>query len=380
MAADQPNEIAIGTGGTRADPSIRNYSSIPYERWNFHPSCPLVDFSDVNQVRNCELVGLHDLNQTREDTRGRIVKYLNHLVNLGVAGFRIDAAKHQWPNDLQIIYNRINYLNTSFGFPEKSSPFIYQEVIDNGDSAISKFEYIFAAVTEFRYSNELSKSFSGLDDLKWLSGFGEAWDLLPPQYGVVFICNHDSQRSNDGILTYKNRKHYVMAQTFSLAHPYGIKKIMSSFDFNTTFQGPPCDANENILSPEFNKAGQCVNGYICEHRWNEISSMVQFMNVVKGEQVTSWWDNGKNQIAFSRGSKGFVAFNLDDEDMLNLKLDVTMKDGQYCDVISGRKISNEKCSGKAFTILNGKISISLAHDDEFGVVAIHKNQMLYQKQ
>lgn len=380
MAADQPDKIAIGTAGTRAEPSTRNYSAIPYEKMNFHPPCPLIDFNDVNQVRNCELVGLHDLNQTREDTRDRIVRYLNHLINLGVAGFRIDAAKHQWPNDLQIIYNRLNYLNPIFGFSQQSSPFIYQEVIDNGDSPISKYEYTFAAVTEFRYSNELSKSFSGKDDLKWLSGFGEAWSLLPSQFGVVFICNHDSQRSNDGILTYKNRKNFVMAQAFSLAHPYGIKKIMSSFDFNTTSQGPPCDENENILSPKFDSSGQCTNGYICEHRWNEISSMVEFMNIVKGENVTLWNDNGKNQIAFSRGSKGFIAFNLDDYDIVNMEIDVTMKNGQYCDVISGRKISNQKCSGKVFTISNGKILINLTHDDPFGVIAIHKNSMLYQKQ
>lgn len=378
MAADQPNKTAIGTGGSTAEPSSRNYSAVPYRNSNFHPPCPLIDFNDAFQVRNCELVGLHDLNQTREDTRDRIVDYLNHLIDLGVAGFRIDAAKHQWPNDLHIIYHRLNFLNKSFGFPSKSSPFIYQEVIDNGDSPISKYEYVFAAVTEFRYSTELSKSFSGQDDLKWLSGFGEAWDLLPSSLGVVFICNHDSQRSSDGILTYKNRKHFVMAQVFSLAHPYGIKKIMSSFDFNSTDQGPPTDISENILSPTYDSFGQCNNGWICEHRWREISSMVEFMNVVSSENVTSWWDNGKNQIGFSRGSKGFVAFNLEEsDDIENLILDVTLESGQYCDVISGGKIANNKCSGKVFEVSQeGKLTISLKHDDPNGVIAIHKNQML----
>lgn len=377
MAADQPTDVAYGTGGSTADPQQRNYSSVPYSYANFHPPCPLNDFDDVYQVRNCELVGLHDLNQTREDTRAMIVTYLNHLIKLGVAGFRVDAAKHQWPNDLKIIYNRLNYLNESFGFAPNLSPFIYQEVIDMGGSPISKYEYTFAAITEFRYSVDLSRSFSGDDDLKWLIGFGEAWDLLPSQLGVVFICNHDNQRADDGTLTYKNRKHYIMAQVFSLAYPYGIKKIMSSFDFNSTSHGPPMDKSENILSPKFNSKGQCSNGWVCEHRWNEIASMVEFANVVKGQNVTSWWDNGKNQIAFSRGSKGFIVFNLEESsDIVNLKILTDLAPGRYCDVISGGKISNKDCSGKVLEVSNNQVSVSLMHNDPYGVIAIHQNQKL----
>lgn len=378
MAADQPTEIANGTGGSIAYPQKRDYSAVPYSNYNFHPACPLVDYNDIYQVRNCELVGLHDLNQTREDTRDKIVDYLNHLINLGVAGFRIDAAKHQWPNDLKIIYHRLNFLNQSFGFAPKLSPFIYQEVIDMGDnSPISKYEYTFAAVTEFRYSLELSRSFSGDDDLKWLSGFGEKWGLLPSNLGLVFVCNHDNQRSDDGILTYKHRKHYVMAQTFSLAHPYGIKKIMSSFDFNTTSHGPPMDNNEQILSPKINSKGQCDNGWVCEHRWHAISSMVNFANAVKSENVTSWWDNGKNQIAFSRGSKGFVVFNLESSDMENLEIPTNLSAGKYCDVISGQKTSESECSGKILTVSSdGKVQVNLAFKDPNGVIAIHINQKL----
>lgn len=378
MAADQPTEIANGTAGSKADPQKRDYSAVPYTYSNFHPPCPLNDFNDIFQVRNCELVGLHDLNQTREDTRDKIVGYLNHLIRLGVAGFRVDAAKHQWPNDLRIIYNRLDFLNQTFGFAPKVSPFIYQEVIDMGDSPISKYEYTFAAVTEFRYSIDLSRAFSGNDDLKWLSGFGEAWDLLPSQFGVVFICNHDNQRANDGTLTYKMRKHYVMAQAFSLAHPYGIKKIMSSFDFNSTSHGPPMNRNEEISSPTFNAKGQCDNGWVCEHRWHEIAAMVEFANAVNGENVTSWWDNGKNQIAFSRGSKGFIVFNLEvSSDMENLKIPTGMQPGRYCDVISGAKISDSECSGKILEVSSeNEIEITLKHNDPNGVIATHQNQKL----
>ena len=371
MSADTPVKPAIGTGGSTAWPESRNYSAVPYNVANFHPPCPLVDFNDAYQVRNCELVGLHDLNQTQEDTRNKIVNYLNHLIDLGVAGFRIDAAKHQWPNDLNIMYNRLNYLNMSFSFEPKSDPFIYQEVVDSGNEAVSKYEYIFASVSEFRYSSEISRLFSGNDDLKWLSGFGEQWGLLPSNLAVVFVDNHDSQRSKEGILTYKTRKNYIMAQAFSLAHPYGQKRIMSSFAFEAFDQGPPSDKNGNILSPSFDAAGNCLNGWVCEHRWREISSMVGFMNAVEGKNVTSWWDNGKNQIAFSRGSKGFIAVNLDTEDLKSV-IATDLKQGIYCDVITGVKMSDNRCSGKTLEVSDdGKISVNLSFKDPNGVIAIH---------
>jgi len=31
-----------------------------------------------------------------------------------------------------------------------------------------------------------------------------------------------------------------------------------------------------------------------------------------GTNMTNWWDNTENQIAFSRGNKGFIAINNED--------------------------------------------------------------------
>lgn len=41
-------------------------------------------------------------------------------------------------------------------------------------------------------------------------------------------------------------------------------------------------------------------------------NMVIFRNVVNGQPLSNWWDNGNSQIAFSRGSKGFIVINNDD--------------------------------------------------------------------
>lgn len=77
------------------------------------------------------------MNQGNQTTRQKIIRFMNELLELGVAGFRIDAAKHMWPSDLQAIYSSLNNLSTS-AFPAYTKPFIFQEVIDLGGEAIKK--------------------------------------------------------------------------------------------------------------------------------------------------------------------------------------------------------------------------------------------------
>lgn len=88
----------------------------------------------------CTVQGLPDLNQGNGKTRDKVIKFMNELLELGVGGFRIDAAKHMWPMDLQSIYSNLNNLSTK-AFPINSRPFIYQEVIDLGGEAVKKCVY-----------------------------------------------------------------------------------------------------------------------------------------------------------------------------------------------------------------------------------------------
>ena len=57
-------------------------------------------------------------------------------------------------------------------------------------------------------------------------------------HSLVFVDNHDNQRTGD-VLTYKEDYNYKLASAFLIAHPYGFKRIMSSYDFNDNDQGPP---------------------------------------------------------------------------------------------------------------------------------------------
>lgn len=65
----------------------------------------------------------------------------------------------------------------------------------------------------------------------------------------VFQRGHGSGGSE--ILTHKQPKQYKMAIAFTLAHPYGLPRLMSSFGFSNSDQGPPQDQSGNIVSPQF---------------------------------------------------------------------------------------------------------------------------------
>jgi alpha-amylase len=55
---------------------------------------------------------------------------------------------------------------------------------------------------------------------------------------IVFVDNHDNQRGHGAggptIITHKEPRLYKMAVAFTLAWPYGLARLMSSYAFENT--------------------------------------------------------------------------------------------------------------------------------------------------
>uniref|UniRef100_A0A3P8XCE6 Alpha-amylase n=1 Tax=Esox lucius TaxID=8010 RepID=A0A3P8XCE6_ESOLU len=384
------------TCGSFFNASKREFPSVPYTASHFNDDkCPTLSgnietYQDIYQVRNCRLVGLLDLAQDQEHVRGRIVDYMNRLVDMGVAGFRVDACKHMWPEDLKNIYSKLHDLNATW-FPHGSRPLIYQEVIDLGDEPVKAIEYSgLGLVTEFKYGAMLGSVIR-----KWNQGkladlktWGEHWGLLPSDEALVFLDNHDNQRGHGAggasVVTFREPRIYKMAVAFMLAHPYGVPRLMSSYRWDqrvvggkdqNDWMGPPSYPDGSTKPVPIQPDGSCGEGWVCEHRWPSIRNMVMFHNVVDGEPLANWWDNGENQIAFGRGNQGFIVINNDD-----CPLDVTLytglAEGTYCDVISGQ-MSGGCCSGKQLTVRkDGRAHFTISHSDPDPVIAIHTHSKL----
>ena len=244
-----------GTGVAGSPFSEYDYPAVPYGYDDFHhcgsnEDDRITDYQDLWQVQNCQLGTLDDLDTANPAVQQKIAAYLNDLLSLGVAGFRLDAAKHIAHTELHQILDLVD-----------GDPFVYQEVIDRGGEPIKGSDYLPGGmVTEFKYAALILDAFEK-GDLDLLTDFWKQPGWLPRDQAVVFVDNHDIQRGHafgDEVVNYKDGRRYELAVAFMLAHPYGYPMLMSSYAFEDDQQGPP------EVSPF--AAGGCDGAWICEHR------------------------------------------------------------------------------------------------------------------
>lgn len=347
------NHMSGGSSGQGSGGSEYSHYEYPglYTNHDFHhcdrPDGDISNYGDRWEVQNCELSNLADLATDTEYVRDQIAGYMNDLIDMGVDGFRIDAAKHISRDDIAAIVGRLH-----------NDPYIYQEVIDQGGEPITAGEYFQNGdVTEFKYSVNLGRVFHQ-GRLAELEQFGESWGFIPSTEAIVFVDNHDNQRGHGGgggVLTYKDGRLYELANIFMLGWPYGYPKIMSSFAFDNPDGGPPTEPVYSGNEPH------CFEAWVCEQRWQPIANMVTFHNATADDfYVTDWWSNGNNQIAFGRGDAGFVVINREDNS-LSRTFQTSMAPGNYCDVITGNITADEQgCSGSLVHVgTNGQAAITV---------------------
>jgi alpha-amylase len=305
----------VGIAGTQYDEYA--YGDL-YQEEHFHECRMSVsNWNDRVEVQTCELFGLPDLDTAQPYVQQAIADYFDALVELGVAGFRIDAAKHVDAAELGAIVDRV-----------RGEPYVFGEVI--ADQTIAAAEYFDVGdVTEFGYGGTLADVFRN-GELAWLSDFGEPWGLIDASRAVVFLDNHDTQRGA-AALSYKEEQLYRLGQVFMLAWPYGYPSLMSSFAFDDIDERPPVGA-DGLVVPVHDEDGACTEPWVCEHRW--ALPMVEFRNRCNDDAVAQWWDDGADQIAFAREGCGFVAINRDPDSALAQTLATGLPAGTYCDVLS----------------------------------------------
>jgi len=283
---------------------------------------------------------------------------------------------------LSNIWSRLTNLNTDHGFPSGARAFVVHEIICIGGDEPDMIPYFpNGRVTEFKpgvYYNDLFRNLNG-QQLRWLRNWGEPWGFIKDSNTLIFVDNHDNQRGHGAglpVLNYKESRLYKLATAFTLAWPYGVTRVMSSYQFEADWTGPPSDGNFNTLPVPVNPDLTCGGGWICEHRWQQIYQMVGFRNVVKGTEMNNWYDGGEqgpNQIAFTRGSVGFFAINNDNK-AFTAQVPTSLPDGSYCDVFTDN--FNAGCQGRTVVVSGGRVNVNIPGGIEDSAIAIHINSRL----
>src|SRR5881409_2968205 len=246
----------VGSNGTAY--SKYDYPGL-YGPSDFHSPCTVNNYQSAANVQDCELFSLPDLNTGLESVRQKIAGYLIMLARLGVAGFRIDAAKHIQQVELDGILAIVDSTLRAEGRPV---PYYFLEVIGGGaGEALSPRDYYGEAYASGGAADITEFTFVGVGDkFRGIGGqhisqlnpngtagnqFSEAaWGIMPSNKAVVFLQNHDTQHQCG--LSYRDGNVFRVANVWTLAQPYGYPSILSSYVFSCPSEnslGPPSDAN-----------------------------------------------------------------------------------------------------------------------------------------
>lgn len=363
-----------GTGFAGTDFNKYYYKDL-YEADEFHDGLPESDpnycpgsidnYNDAFQNVHCELGGLPDLTTEKEKTRNTIAAYLNHLIDLGVAGFRVDAAKHIGIEDLTAIMNKVKKVN---GQPA----YVLSETI--GDVSTNAPFAAIGDVFSWDWQDQISNIFSGQPGLGRPSDARKAL-IGDPNKTIIMVSNHDTEHHGPTAITYMEPKRYQAASAFLMADALGKPMLYTGYAFDDENDGPPAAANGYYKAAVCPKVSATpsksykTGNFICMQRWTSVKGMIQWRHEVGTAEMTN--AISANQVlSFTRGT-GFFALNTKATSSAKVSLNTGLPAGTYCDVYTGgakAKKSGGKCVGAKIVV--GKTGVAKFTIPAMSAVAI----------
>lgn len=356
----------LGTPGVGWAGSAYEHYSYPgvWDPNDFHqctesPTGDIVDYRDEAEVQTCELVNLADLRTGEPRVQDRLRAYLDDLLSLGVAGFRIDAAKHMAPADIAAIIE---------GLPEGTR--IYQEVIRGQGEPITPEQYLGnGQVWEFLQARTLTSMVES-GTLNPEVVFGPEGGSISSEKAISFVDNHDTERNGE-TLSYVDGEQYALAIAFLLAHPYGTPQLSSGYAFMGRDAGPRLDDSGAVLDASCESAATAPQPryepgeWVCPQRWEVVRGMLAFRSAVGDAPLTDPVEFGADTdralravTGFGRGAFGFVAFNAGATSS-EATFETSLAPGRYTEAVSGAVVEVD-VSGRFTAEVPG-----------YGVVALH---------
>ena len=342
-----------------------NYPAIPYVPNDFHftaGECPssdggIQDFNNKQQVFKCNLVGLEDLRTEQDSVRTKVAASLNKLIGYGVSGFRVDAANHIGQDGLDGIFTKLNKTR------DGHQPYWALEVLGSGPGMLAPqaFERSgkLLGVNGAQQIKNAFKSYTAeqVGSIATLEVFGVNSGLTRSSRTSSMVQNHDLERNPGEFLNYKDGARNILATEWLLASGYGDPQVYASFTFgNDTAQSPPSNADGLITNTD------CASGqWACVNRDPGILAMVGWHNHVGNAPRRNFYTDDANVIAFSRGSRGWAAFNNGTEDK-TIRVQTGMAPGRYRDAILGSIITVNP-SGVATVVVGARDAVAFDRTD-----------------
>lgn len=281
----------------------------------------LRNFKDLYELQNCELLGMADLDTSAPKVQAKQADFLNRLMDYGVKGFRVDAAKHMAAKDIEGIFKQVpreNYRVLEL-ILTPGEPVQLEDYLPAGD--VNNFALSYSIGSAF-----LEGDLSRLPQLPALSG-------VPSDNAVVFLENQDLERRPDSepILAYRRDPELnKLGTVFMLTWPYGYPMIYSGYLFNTFDEGSPLDFSGRIPSPF--SGDSCMSPWTCLHRSPWVRALVDFRNRTNRQfEATQVWPINSATLAYGRGPAGHVVITIANEPQ-DLEVPTQLQPGRYCNL------------------------------------------------
>lgn len=334
-----------GTGSAGTQFTKYEYPGL-YTRSDFH-NCQLTasgqiqNYRDLGQVQTCELLGLSDLDTKSERVQQNILGYLNDLLSLGVAGFRIDAAKHIFAPDLKAVIDQL---------PEGTR--IIHEVIRGGGEPVQPEQYLDSGeVWEFDYARNM-RSYFKREVVTPAASKARFLRFTPSNQTLAFVANHDTERNGE-TLSYRDARYFELATAMMLAEDYGQPILYSGYAFSEKDQGPyetvkgvglvDCSAT---TAPRLEYKNY---EWVCQHRWQSTINMIGFRAAVGEAPIVQKYTE-RGVYGFAREGIGYFITNVFGNKEMPVSVQTTLPDGEYVDLIDGNN----------YQITGGKLTATLA--------------------
>ncbi|MGB3613894.1 MAG: alpha-amylase family glycosyl hydrolase [Elainellaceae cyanobacterium] len=184
-----------------------------------------INYSDGNRTTeiDCWLGGLPDLKFT-ENVKTIQKAYLKRLLDLGIAGFRFDAAKHM---PAAVLDEYINFVDQESG----GTAWSYLEVIQDSDTHAEDYNAI-APVSDFLIYNAVKEAFAFGGDLRSLPP-----NAVDDPTSVTFGQNHDTiaALNTHAINPYSDITDAYLAAAYVLARQNGTPLVFNEDSLKAPF-------------------------------------------------------------------------------------------------------------------------------------------------
>jgi alpha-amylase len=326
--------LGIYAGNTSKYNALRLYGDLRYNylsAGDFGPKICITDYNNTFQVQNYRLcgggadVGLPDLLGS-DYVVAQQQAYLLALKNIGVKGFRIDAAKHM----------SNSHINRVLSADIKSGMHIFGEVITSGGAGNSEYDNFLKpyldstghGAYDFPLHNQIRNAFSINGSMNNLVDPGAYGQALAADRAVTFTITHDIP-NNSGF------RYLIMDATDeTLAYAYIIGRG----------QGTPMVYSDN------NESGD--NRWVNAYARTDLKNMIGFHNATQGTdfQVLSY---SSCHLIFRRGNVGIVGINKCGNTVsatINTNNSVLWWNANYTDALGSGSIVNINSGSYTFNL------------------------------